>query len=114
MEKVNALRRRYQRTLNNEDLRHERRIQYNEGIRETKAEIVARMTKHNAKPHVGTPHKNSTSDSDRKTDNAQPGTTQGPKILPQDYRMKNNSPTDNHKSSEDHHKRGITAAIFNP
>jgi len=28
---------------------------------------------------MGTPHKNSTSDSDRKTDNAQPGTTQGPK-----------------------------------
>ena len=54
----------------------------------------------------------STSDSDRKTDNAQPGTTQGPKTLPQDYRMKNNSPTDNHTSSEDHHKQRIMAAIF--
>jgi len=32
--KVNALRRRYQRTLNNEDLRHERKLQYNEGKRQ--------------------------------------------------------------------------------
>ena len=29
--KVNALRRRYQRTLNNEDFRSERKVQYNEG-----------------------------------------------------------------------------------
>ena len=32
-EKVNALRRRYQRTINNEDFRGERKIQYNEGKR---------------------------------------------------------------------------------
>jgi hypothetical protein len=31
---VNALRRRYQRTLNNEDLRSERKLQYNEGKRQ--------------------------------------------------------------------------------
>ena len=33
-EKINALRRRYQRTLNNEDLRSERKLQYNEGKRQ--------------------------------------------------------------------------------
>ena len=27
-------------------------------IRETRAEIIARKTKHNAEPHMGTPHKN--------------------------------------------------------
>jgi len=37
--KVNALRRRYQRTLNNEDLRNERRIQYNEGKRQYQSKL---------------------------------------------------------------------------
>jgi hypothetical protein len=32
--KVNALRRRYQRTFNNENLRNERKVQYNEGKRQ--------------------------------------------------------------------------------
>jgi hypothetical protein len=37
--KVNALRRRYQRTLNNEDLRSERKIQYHEGKRQYQSKL---------------------------------------------------------------------------
>ena len=38
-EKVNALRRRYQRTLNNEDLRNERKIRYNEEKRQYRLKL---------------------------------------------------------------------------
>ena len=38
-EKVNALRRRYRRTVNNEDLRSERKIQYNEGKRQYQSKL---------------------------------------------------------------------------
>jgi len=37
--KVNTLRRRYQRTLNDEDLRSERKIQYNEGKRQYQSKL---------------------------------------------------------------------------
>jgi len=37
--KVNALRRRYQRTLSNEDLRSDRKIQYNEGKRQYQSKL---------------------------------------------------------------------------
>ena len=37
--KVNTLRRRYQRTLNNEDLRSERKIQYGEGKRQYRSKL---------------------------------------------------------------------------
>jgi len=37
--KVNAVRRRYQRALNNEDLRSERKIQYNEGKRQYQSKL---------------------------------------------------------------------------
>ena len=39
LKKVNASRRRYQRTLDNEDLRHERKLQYNEGKRQYQSKL---------------------------------------------------------------------------
>ena len=46
LKKVNASRRRYQRTLDNEDLRHERKLQYNEGKRQYQSKLQEKNLNH--------------------------------------------------------------------